>query len=38
MLVQVSTYLGLLAVSPEQIIEATLSIYVGGNIATYLAL
>ena len=34
---QVTTYLGLLAVSPEQIIEATPSTRVGGNIATYLA-
>ncbi len=38
MLVQVTTYLGLLAVSPEQIIEATPSTYEGGNITTYLAL
>ncbi len=38
MLVQVSTYLGLLAVSPEQIVEATPSIYVGGNTTIYLAL
>ena len=38
MLMQVTTYLGLLAVSPEQIIEATPPIYVGGDITTYLAL
>ncbi len=38
MLMLVTTYLGLLAVLPEQIIEAIPSIYVGGNIATYLAL
>jgi hypothetical protein len=37
LLVQATTYLGLLAVSPEQIIEATPSIYEGGNIATYFA-
>ncbi len=37
MLMQVTTYLGLLAVSPEQIIEATPSKYEGGNIVTHLA-
>ncbi len=37
MLVQVTAYLGLCAVSPKLIIEAALSKYEGGNIVTYLA-
>jgi hypothetical protein len=37
MLKKVTTYLGLLAVLPELIIEATPSVYGGGNTVTYLA-
>ncbi len=37
MLVQVTAYLGLCAVSPELIIEATPSIYEGGDTVTCLA-
>ncbi len=37
MIVQAAVYLGLCAVSPELIIEATPSVYRGGNTVTYFA-